>query len=346
MKSEVFLNRTKLNTESLLQISTVLMIIAVVVFFSVSTSTFMTAVNISNILSNSTILMLVAVGLCFVIAAGGVDLSIAAAVDLGAMTSVLLLRAGTNWIICIFAGLIAGSLLGLFNSFMVIKAKIAPFIATLGSLFIVESIQQIITRGGEPIHLPGMNESFRFLGRGSLFMSDVALGRIDFRFSILLALIVASAAFFVLSKTSFGRRVKAIGAQKDAAELAGIPVKRYICIAFVVCSCIAALGGMVSAAVLTTYVPLSGRFFLMDAIGAVFIGTTFSKHGFVNVPGTIVGVVFFSIVNNGLNLLGIHMNWQNVTIGILIFLFLALDAYRRNMMEKPPKLKIMKKEVK
>lgn len=96
--------------------------------------------------------------------------------------------------------------------------------------------------------------------------------------------------------------------------------------AFVLNGVICALAGMVGSAVLTAYTPLSGRYYLMDAIGAVFIGSTLSKQGYANIPGTLIGVLFFRVVANGLNLTGINFYWQGVARGLLIFLILAFNS--------------------
>jgi ribose transport system permease protein len=317
--------------EFFLRFGALVLILAIVIYLSFATSTFLTAANFANILSNSSVLMIAATGLCFVVVAGGIDLSIAAAMDIGAMVSIMLLRnAGLNWLLCVFAGLLAGALLSLFNSFMVLKAKVAVFITTLGSLYIGESIEKILTLGGEPIYYPKMSKFYLFLGRGSLFAAKTDMGRMDFKFSVLLAVLIAIAAHFVLSKSSFGRGLKSIGTQKDAARLAGVPVERYMFFSFLACSVICAFAGMVSASVLASYVPLNGRYYLIDAIGAVFIGSTLHKNGHASIPGAAVGVLLFSVISSALNLLGVAFNWQNVAKGLLIFIILAIDAYRKN----------------
>lgn len=307
--------------------STVLALVAVIIVFSIVSPIFLTLPNIANILSQSAILAIVAIGLTFVVASGGIDLSIAVSYDLGAMVAIMLLSAGFGWIPAILLGLLAGALIGLFNGFFVVKVKITPFLVTLGTLFIGESIQKIMTHGGEPIFLPGMDEAFKFLGSGSLFVFESLEGtRIDFKFSILIALLIAIIAHFVLKRTIFGRHLYAVGSQKEAAHLSGVPIKRYTLYAFVLSGVICAFAGMIGASVLTGFTPLSGQYFLMDAIGAVFIGSTLNRKGYTNITGTLIGVLFFGIVANGLNLIGLNFYWQAVARGLLIFLILALNS--------------------
>jgi ribose transport system permease protein len=312
---------------SLTRYSTLIALIAVIILFSIINPMFLSPVNLANILSQSAILALVAVGLCFVVAGGGIDLSVAVSFDIGAMVAVMMLQAGFGWLPAIILGLVAGAVVGLFNGFFVVKVGITPFLVTLATLFIGESIEKIFTRGGEPIYLPLMDEMFQFLGRGSLFVLETADGgRVDFKFSILLALVVAAAAHFILKRTIFGRHLYALGSQKQAAALSGVPIGRYTMYAFVLSGAICALAGMVGSSVLTAYTPLSGRYYLMDAIGAVFIGSTLSRQGYANIPGTLIGVLFFGVVANGLNLTGINFYWQGVARGLLIFLILAFNS--------------------
>ncbi|MEG1244639.1 MAG: ABC transporter permease [Oscillospiraceae bacterium] len=291
----------------------------------------MTPSNLVNILSQCSILAIVASGLCFIVAIGGIDLSLTFSYDLGALVSILLMSMGLPWYVAFASGILAGAMLGVLNGFLVTKAKIPIFIATLGTMYIGESVQKIVTQGGQPIYLPDMPEAFKFLGKGSLLVINTPDGRIDFKFAILIAVIVAIIVHIILSKTTFGRKLFTIGAQPEAAVLCGVPTNRYIVIAFIICGAICAFGGMVNSSMLTSYLPSSGKYYLMDAIGAVFIGCTLNKRGFANISGTMVGVMFFGIISNGLNLLNIPFSWQSVARGLLILIILALDSYKKNV---------------
>ncbi|WP_453996040.1 ABC transporter permease [Bacillus nitroreducens] len=314
-----------------LHYSTLIALLSVVFIFFFTVPSFLSMNNLANILSQSAVLALVAIGLCFIVTSGGIDLSIAVSFDLGAMVAVIALQSGLGWIPAILLGLTAGATVGLFNSFFVVKLKISAFLVTLGTLFIGESIEKIFTRGGEPIYLPGMDEAFQFLGRGSFLVFESSTGAVaNFKFSILLALFIAVVAHFTLKRTVYGRKLYAIGSSQEAARLSGIPVGRYTIYAFVITGVICALAGIIGSSVLTAFTPLSGRYYLMDAIGAVFISSTLSRQARVNIPGTIIGVLFFGIVANGLNLMGISYYWQGVVRGILIFLILAGNSIITN----------------
>ncbi len=328
MKTTVQTGNWVKNGVDVTRYTTVIALIGVTILFSLISPSFFTATNIANIFSQSAILALVAIGLCFVVASGGIDLSVAVSFDLGAMTAIMALQAGMGWIPAILLGLLAGAIIGLFNGFFVVKLNITPFLVTLATLFIGESVQKIFTKGGEPIFLTGMDEMYKFLGRGSALLIYTADGgRIDFKFSIILAVVLAAVAYFILTRTIFGRQLFALGSQKEASYLSGVPVKRYTVYAFVLSGVICAFAGMVGSSVLAAYTPLSGRYYLMDAIGAVFIGSTLNRQGQANISGTLIGVLFFGVLANGLNLVGINFYWQSVARGLLIFLILGLNSY-------------------
>ncbi|MBS4206531.1 ABC transporter permease [Bacillus sp. FJAT-50079] len=310
------------------QYSTLFAFIGLVFVFSIITPSFVGWTNIANILSQSAILALVAIGLTFVIASGGIDLSVAAYYDVGALVSIISLQAGLGWIPALLLGIVAGALVGAFNGAFVVITKINPFLVTLGTLFIIESVEKIITTGGESIYLSRMDDLFKWLGQGSILLITTASGgRIDFKFSIILVIVIGVIAHMLLKKTIFGRRLFALGFQKEAAALSGVPVGRYTIYAFIVCAVICSFAGMIGASVLSSFTPGSGRYYLLDAIGAVFIGSTLHKRGSANILGTLIGVLIFITVSNGLNIAGVNYYWQNVARGILIFGILLLDSY-------------------
>ncbi len=313
-----------------LEYSTLIFIGLVVLYFSFFVTGFLRAPNLVNVLSQSSILAIVAAGLCFVVAIGGIDLSLTFSYDLGAMVSVMLMLSGISWVVALLVGLAVGAGLGMLNGTLVVKAKIPIFIGTLGVKYIGDSVQRLLSNGGQPIYMPRMPDAFAFLGKGSALTIINDSMRLDFRFSIILACIVLAAVSFTLNRTSFGRKLYTIGSQRDAAAYCGVPVGRYTFYAFILCGVICAFGGMVNAASYTAYLPHSGQYYLMDAIGAVFVGCTLNKKGYVNIGGTILGVLFFGMISNGLNLMGIEFAWQGVARGLLIFLIIVMNAIRRN----------------
>ena len=295
--------------------------IALCIFFSLFAPSFATPGNALNIVSQGVILTFCAMAMTLVITAGGIDLSIGVSFDFAAMVAVTLLVAKVPWPVALAAGLAVGTSVGVFNALMIVKLGISPFLATLGMLFIGQSVQKIVTTGGAPIYVAVMDPAYRFLGSGKLF------GFLPF--SVVLAAIVVVVMFVLIERMTHGRRWRALGAQPEAARIAGIAVDLYGSSAYIVAAFVSAMAGIVLSASLSSYVPISGGSYLMDAIGATFIGSAVDPEGRPNVRGTLLGVLFLGVLSNGLNLIGINFYWQAVARGVLILLALVLGALNR-----------------
>ncbi|MGR9173626.1 ABC transporter permease [Hyphomicrobiales bacterium] len=302
-----------------------LIVALVVVFsvFSILTPTFLTPGNLQSILVNNfTLLAIVSIAMTFAVSAGGIDLSVGTAVDFASFAFVSLVLAGQPVPLALLAGLAAGALVGAFNAVLVSVIGVAPFLATLGTLFIGRSVQQLLTNGGNPVYLPpsGVPEAFRFLGHGTIANVPVPLG---------IAAIVIAGAAAVLTWTRFGRMVISIGIQPSVVRYSGIGLGAPVAATFILAGLIAAVAGLILTATVTVYIPSSGNAFLLNAIGATFIGTTLSPLGRPNILGTVLGVLLLSIVANGLLLTGLNFYWQQVGTGTLIFAVLAFSFINR-----------------
>jgi ribose transport system permease protein len=289
----------------------------VCILFSVASPAFAQPANVLNILDHSAILLVVSMAMTTVIVAGGMDLSVGVALDLGAMVAVGFMDEGGAWPAAIPLGLLTGLLVGLFNAFLIVKVGIGPFLATLGVMFIGQSIQRIYTLGGEPIYMMDMPKGYLFLGRGDLF---------GVPFETVVAALVLLTFYLFIERTTHGKRLRALGLQYEAARVAGVRVEFYAAMAYALSGLTCALAGVLLSSSLSAYVPISGGFYLLDAIGATFIGTTIDPEARPNVLGTLLGVLFFGVVTNGLNLVGLNFYWKTVAKGVLIFLALALGS--------------------
>ncbi|PYE41465.1 monosaccharide ABC transporter membrane protein (CUT2 family) [Rhizobium sp. PP-F2F-G20b] len=301
----------------------VVALVAVFAAFSAAAPSFLTVANLQSILVNNfTLLAIVSIAMTFAVAAGGIDLSVGTAIDFSSFTFVSLVLAGQPVPLAALAGIGGGALVGGFNAVLISGIGISPFLATLGTLFIGRSAQQILTNGGNPVYLPpaGIPESFRFLGRGVVAGVPVPL--------IVAALVIAVAAI-VLTKSRFGRVVLATGIEANVVRYSGIALKAHVAVTYLLVSVIAAIAGLVLTSTVTVYIPSSGNAFLLNAIGATFIGTTLSPHGRPNIAGTVLGVLLLSIVSNGLLLTGLNFYWQQVGTGLLIFAVLAISFANR-----------------
>lgn len=292
-------------------------------FFAFYNSVFLTFGNQVNIVEGSSILLILALGMTLIVAMGGIDLSVGIAFDLGAAFAVVALKEyQIAWPLACLIGAFGGALVGLLNGFLVVVLKVSPFMATLGTFFIGTSIQRVFTNGGGPISYRQMPEGYRDLAVG-----DVA----GIPTEIVIAVVVLIVYFVFLERSILGKRIHAIGLQRSAANVAGIRVRRYMFVAFVIASVTCAIGGLIGSANIRMFTPLAGFSYLLDAIAAVFIGASMHPRGRPNVIGTLVGVLFLGMIANGLNLMGLNFNLKDALAGLILVGALAFAVGQRRL---------------
>lgn len=309
----------RLDLSTLSNYAVIVAFAAIVIFFSIAADGFLTVANLSNVLINNVVLLaIVALGMTIVISAGGIDLSVGVSLDMSSMAFIMLIAAGMWGPFAALGGLGAALVVGLINAFLINKLKINPFLATLGVLFIGESVQKLATRGGQPIYLTRPEYAEVFNG----FVRTQFLG---VPLPVIIFLLCSVAVYLMLHRTVFGRYVSALGAQAGVAWYSGVNVARQLTKVFVASAILAGITGVLLSATVKSYVPQSGDAFLLDAIGATFIGTAISPERRPSVLGTILGVLLLAVTKNGLLLIGWNFFWQQAGIGILVFLVLALS---------------------
>jgi ribose transport system permease protein len=305
---------------NLLRTLLILTFTALLVFFSLFAPGFFTLSNIESVLLNNVApLAIAALAMTLVTSMGAVDLSIGTSIDFACLVLVTLVLHQVALPVALFAALLAALGVGLFNAFLVAILGVEPFLATLGTLFIGQSVQQLSSNGGQPIYLlsqvlPG---GFSAISHGALLGVPLPLWYV---------LVLALVLHLLLHRTRHGRALTFIGTQASVARYSGIGVGRLTAVAFVLGAVIAGVVGLMLASNVKAWVPLSGNAYLLNAIGAAFIGTTFSSSRRANVPGTLLGVILLSFVANGLLLIGWNFYWQQVASGVLIFVVLAAGA--------------------
>ena len=295
----------------------VIAFVIIFIFFAMASPTFLTVANLSNVIVNNVVLLaIVALGMTIVVSSGGIDLSVGVAVDMASMVFVMLLAAGYGLSVGIAVGIGAAICVGCLNAILITRLKISPFLATLGVLFIGQSTQQLATGGGQPIYLVSgaFGAQFNLISRTSLLGIPTPV-------SVLIVCIVA--VYLLMHRSVFGQYVQALGAQPGVAWYSGIRVARQLSLVYIASAALAGVTGILLSATVKSYVPMSGNAFLLDAIGATFIGTTLTAERRPTVVGTVVGVLLLAIVKNGLLLVGWNFYWQQVGIGVLVFLVLA-----------------------
>lgn len=291
-------------------------LVLVVIYFSVSSSQFLTMSNMLNVLEGSAILLLVAMALTLVVSSGGIDLSVGVALDFGAWVSIVgMLSFGLPWPLAVLLGLVAGGCLGALNAFLIVGLGVTPFLATLGTFFIGRSAQLIGTNGGANVSYRDAPEGFRELAGGS------TLGIPN---EIILVAVIAVFFFVFLGKSVAGRRVQAMGLQHSAARVAGLATRKYRAWVYIASGVTGAFAGALLVSGLRIYTPLAGFTYLLDGIAAVFIGAAMHPRNRPNIPGTVVGVIFLAIVSNGLDLLGLDFNTKAALRGVILLVALTV----------------------
>ena len=283
---------------------------------SLLTPNFLSPKNLLNILRQSTIVGIMAIGTTFVIIGGGFDISVGSTLALSAALA-LGLQGSMHWALAALAAILAGTLIGLINGFLAAKIHIVPMIATLGTSTIIRGLVYLYS-GGYPIN--GQQPEFEVIGSGYLWGIPVP---------VIIMVVLVALFQFVLSKTQLGRFCCAVGGNKEATRLAGVPVDYYHIMTFVIGGLMAAISGVVYASRLSSATPLAGQNYDMDAIAAVVIGGTSVSGGEGTVLGAMIGVLLLTVVTNAFNLLGVPVFIQYVIKGLIILVVVGIDSYTK-----------------
>jgi putative xylitol transport system permease protein len=299
-----------------------LLVCAVLSFLS---EFFLTQRNILNVLRQASINGILAIGMTFVILARGIDLSVGSVVALAGVVSASLATtaatagvAGAPYpvLLALLAGLAVGMVSGWICGVLVAFFNVPAFVATLGMLSAARGLT-LLYAGGRPI--PSLTPEYRFIGTGDI---------LGIPMPIILFGLVFLAAYIVLSSTRFGRHVYAVGGNPHAARVSGINVKRVRLAVYIISGALAGLAGMILAARTGSALTQAGIAYELDAIAAVVIGGTSLSGGVGRVTGTLIGALLISVVNNGLDLMGVESYYQQVIKGVLIVGAVMLDQAR------------------
>jgi len=279
---------------------------------------FLTLPNILNVIRQVSIMGIMAVGMTFVILSQGIDLSVGSLLAFTGAVAAGLLSGGQSIFLAVLVGLAAGAALGFFNGFMIAKANLPDFIVTLAMMSIARGLALVYT-GGRPIS--GFDPGFRFIGGGRLGLIPIP---------VIIFLVIIVLGYIVLTRTTFGRYVYAVGGNREAARLAGINTDRIKMAVYTLSGLLAGVSGVILTARLNSAQPTAGRAYELDVIAMVVLGGTSLMGGKGTVQGTLIGALIIGVLNNSLNLLGVASFYQEVAKGIVILLAVLLDRLQHS----------------
>jgi ribose transport system permease protein len=303
-------------------------LLVVALFWALRPDTFMTVRNWLNITQQISILGVVAFTMTVVMVMGDYDLSVGAMASLGGIAAALMFSAEQPILAGILVAVGIGMAGGLANGILVSLIGITPFVATLGMLTVFSGLAFLIS-DGQTIFGRAIPEAFSDFARGGIPLGSIGEQAVQLPNLTILALVVLVLVWVLLEQTTFGRRLYAIGGNREAARLGGVRVRLLRLIAFMVTGAGAAAAGLMLVSRLGSANPTQGDGLMLDAIAAVFLGMTMSEEGEPHVLGTLVGVLILGVLRNGLTQLAIDSYVQQVLTGGIILLAVTLSRVSR-----------------
>jgi ribose transport system permease protein len=282
--------------------------------------------NLINIANQIAVIAILAVGMTLVVIAGGIDLSVGSLVALAAVVAAQLIRdvaggpeaAADGMAVCCLAAIAVCGLVGAFNGLMVTTCAVPPFIATLAMMLIARGLANLLSGGQSVYQVP---DAFVWLGRGA----DLA----GVPNAVVLMLLLYVAAHVLMTRTTLGRYIYAVGGNAEAARLSGVPVRRVLLAVYCLSGALAGLGGVVTASQLKSGSPTYGLMYELYVIAAVAVGGTSLAGGEGRVFGTLTGALIIAVIQNGMNLTGVESYTQQVVLGAVLLGAVLLDQLKR-----------------
>lgn len=299
-----------------------------VLVLSVTEPSFRTPSNLMNLLRQASFNGLIAFGMTLVILSDGIDLSVGSTFALSAIICAELLMSGMPAFVAIVLALIVGTLLGAVSGLLITKGRLQPFIATLITMTAYRGMAQIIT-DGKPISQLANNTSsgaflFKAMGKGNVLLFET----IKIPIPVIILVVAFAAVYFVLNKTTFGRRIYATGSNAKCANLVGVNTVNIKIACYAISGFLSALAGLLMISRLDSAQPTLADGYELDAIAAVALGGTSMSGGRGKITGTIAGVLIIAVLNNGLNIMDVSSYYQAVIKALVILVAVLSDRKR------------------
>ena len=324
---------------TLMKARTFIALIAVVLFFSFAVPTFLSTANLILMSKHVALNAFLAMGMTFVIVTGGIDLSVGSIVGLCGMVAGYLMLNGVDLLIgytvyfnvieIVAITLVVGILIGALNGLLITRLNVAPFIATLGTLYVARGAALLSSDGRTFPNLVGSvdigNTGFGYLGAGRILGLPV---------SVWLLIVVALAAAYLARFTPLGRHIFAVGGNERAARVSGVRVDLVKMFVYMFSGFCAAIVGLIISSELMASHPATGESFELNAIAAAVLGGTSMSGGRGTIGGTIVGAFVIGILSDGLVMMGVSSFWQMVIKGLVIIVAVVVDQAQRRLQSR------------
>ncbi|CAN7259492.1 ABC transporter permease [Rhizobium sp. LjRoot30] len=321
---------------TLMKLRTFIALFAVIIFFSIFAPNFLSTANMILMSKHATQNAFLAIGMTFVIITGGIDLSVGSIVGLCGMIAGGLIIYGIDlpigytvyFNILEVAVIVAvvGVLIGAINGLLITRLNVAPFIATLGTLYVARGAALLYSDGQTLPNLVGRedlgNQGFSYFGSGTIIGLPV---------SVWMLVVVALGAAYFARFVPLGRHIFAVGGNERAARMSGIRVSRVKMFVYMFSGFCAALVGLIVSSELMASHPATGTNLELNAIAAAVLGGTSMSGGRGTIGGTIVGAFVIGILSDGLVMMGVSSFWQMVIKGLVIIIAVVVDQAQRKM---------------
>lgn len=300
----------------------VLILLVICVFATILSPSFLSVTNLFNIFKQITVAGIVGCGMTFVILTGGIDLSVGSILGLSGVLASGVLASTGNTAVAVAVSLTVGIACGAVNGFFVSVCGIPPFISTLGMMTLLRGVILVYTKGSP---IPIKSDAYKFFGKGSIAGIPVP---------VIILIIVFLLAHYILTQTSYGRSVYAVGGNREAARLSGIRVKTSEFLVYTLNGLMCGMAGLILTARLGSAQSTSGTGIEMDAIAAVILGGTSLSGGVGFVLPTVVGAMIMGIIDNILTLMNVNPHATNIVKGAVILIAVLVDKKVKDLSAK------------
>jgi len=324
---------------TLMKLRTFIALFAVIIFFSIFAPNFLSTANMILMSKHATQNAFLAIGMTFVIITGGIDLSVGSIVGLCGMIAGGLIMYGValplgytvyfNIFEVAVIVMAAGIVIGAVNGLLITRLNVAPFIATLGTLYVARGMALLYSDGQTLPNLTGRadlgNQGFSYLGSGTILGLPV---------SVWILIVVALGAAYFARFVPLGRHIFAVGGNERASRMSGIRVNRVKMFVYMFSGFCAAIVGLVISSELMASHPATGTNLELNAIAAAVLGGTSMSGGRGTIGGTIIGAFVIGILSDGLVMMGVSSFWQMVIKGLVIIVAVVVDQAQRRLQQR------------